>query len=856
MTDTENKEPKLDFGVRDVPIEGQMKDYYITYALSVIKSRALPDVRDGLKPVHRRILYSMHEENHRHDRPHVKSAAVIGDVIKSYHPHGDQAIYDAMVRMGQPFNMRYLLIDGQGNFGSIDGDPPAAYRYTETRISRIGGELLIDIDKDTVQFMPNFDDTRQEPIVLPSRIPNLLMNGSEGIAVGMATKIPPHNLNELVNALLLLLDNPKSTIEELMQYIQGPDFPTGGIIKGVEGIKEAYLTGKGSVDVYSRVDIEPLPNGKHHLVIDQIPYQVNKSILLEKIVEAYKANKIDGMSDLRDESDRSGMRIVVEVKRDASPQKVIKRLFMHTPLYTRYHINLLALIGNQPKVFNLKEMLEAWLEHREVIIKRRTKFELKAAEEREHILTGLLIALDHLDEVISLIRKSHTVEDARGGLMKKFTLSQKQADAILDMRLQKLTGLERERLLKEYEEIQKLITDLKAILASKAEILKIIRKDLKDIAKNYADERRTIIQFESEDINKEDLIPLENAVVILTRDNYIKRIALDAYKVQARGGKGIKGVTTKETDIVFDILSTTTHHDLLFFTNKGRVYGLRAHRIPPASRVAKGMPLINLISLGPDEKVVYIWPMRTRIQKGFGFIVTEKGYIKKTPLEEYAYMPSNGKIAISLEEGDSLSGVRVTSGEDEILLVTRKGKAIRFHESDVRPMGRTARGVRGMRLKKGDSIIAMSLLREGADVILVTSNGYGKRTPTNEFRLQSRGGTGIIAYKVTEKTGQVEWARMVNDDDEFLVITGSGTVIRAAASNISRIGRATQGVRVIKLDGDHVANATLCAREDVLEEMALKAEKEAQLAKEDVPEEYPESVDDEDEGKPGNGKSE
>ncbi|MCD6218356.1 DNA gyrase subunit A [bacterium] len=835
MTDSINKDPKIDFGITNAPISENMKDYYITYALSVIKSRALPDVRDGLKPVHRRILYSMHEQGNRHDKPHVKSASVVGDVLKSYHPHGDASIYDAMVRMGQPFNLRYMLIDGQGNFGSVDGDPPAAYRYTESRMSRLGGELLQDIDKETVDYIPTFDDTRFEPSVLPSRIPNLLMNGSEGIAVGMATKIPPHNLNELVGAFLLLLDNPNATIKDLMAHVKGPDFPTGGIIKGVEGIKQAYETGKGAVDVYARVDIEPMPSGKHQLIIDQIPYQVNKTTLLEKIVEVYKQGKIEGMVVLRDESDRTGMRIVIEVRRDVNPNNVLKRLLKHTQLHSRFHINLLALIGNQPKVFNLKEMCEAWLAHREEVIVRRTKYDLKVARAREHILAGLLIALDHLNEVITLIRSSRTVGDARSGLMEKFELSQKQADAILEMRLSKLTGLEREKVQKEYEEVQQLIAELEAILAHRTRVLDIIRKDLKEISKTYGDERKTLIQIESEDIDAEDLIPKENVVITLTHDNYIKRLPLKSYKIQHRGGKGIRGMKTKDTDQVEEIISTTTHHDLLFFTNKGKVYGLRAHRIPQAGRVGKGIPLINLISLGPNEKVMYIHPMKTRQTQGFALITTSKGIIKKTPLKEYAYMPSNGKIAIKLDDGNELVSARVTSGEDEIIMVTKNGQSIRFRESDVRSMGRTARGVKGMRLKGDDCVIGMAKIGEGDDVMLISRKGYGKRTSPTEFKTQKRGGSGIICYKVTDKTGPVQWVRMVNGDEEFLIITTSGILIRAAVKQVSKIGRSTQGVRVIRLNsGDEVANAALVVKQSELAEQIEEEETPAE-PEEDAP---------------------
>ena len=840
MTDTPNRDPEIEFGVTDAPISEHMKENYITYALSVIKSRALPDVRDGLKPVHRRILYSMNEQGNRHDKPHVKSASVVGDVIKSYHPHGDSAIYDAMVRMGQPFNLRYMLIDGQGNFGSVDGDPPAAYRYTESRMSRMGGELLQDIDKKTVDYAETFDDTRFEPTVLPARIPNLLMNGSEGIAVGMATKIPPHNLRELVGALLELLENPKATIADLMQHIKGPDFPTGGIIKGVAGIKQAYETGKGAVDIYARVDIEPLANGKHRLIIDQIPYQVNKTTLLERIVEAYKNGKIPGMVDLRDESDRNGMRIIIDIKRDMNPNNALKRLLKYTPLHSRFHINLLALLGNQPKVFNLKEMCVAWLDHREEVIVRRTKFELKAARAREHILAGLLIALDHLDEVIKLIRASRTVNDARTGLMEQFELSQKQSDAILEMRLAKLTGLEKEKLEKEFAEIQQLIIALEEILADRKKQLAIINKDLKEILKVYGDERKTVIQFEAEDFDAEDLIPKENVVITLTHDNYIKRIPTQSYKVQGRGGKGVKGHKTRDEDFVEEIVSTTTHHDLLFFTNKGKVYGLRAHRIPTAGRTGRGIPIINLLSLGPNEKVMFIQPMKVRKKGNYVLIVTAKGIVKKTPLEEYAYMPSNGKIAIRLDDDNELIAVRITSGEDEILLVTQNGMSLRFKESDARPMGRTTRGVKGITLKsKDDRVIGMVKLSEGDDIILVSKKGYGKRTRAKEFKVQKRGGKGLICYKVTQKTGQVKWVRVVKDDDEFLVITTNGQIIRTKVKQVSRIGRSTQGVRVMRLDEHEVANATLVVKETDIEEVVTEVdetESEAESAVTEEPE--------------------
>jgi len=801
----------------DVAISKQMKDAYITYALSVIKSRALPDIRDGMKPVHRRILYSMYEEGYRADKRRVKSAAVVGDVHKKYHPHGDLAIYDTMTRLVQDFSSRYPFIDGQGNFGSIDGDPPAAHRYTEVRMSKIAEELCTDIEKNTVDFVPSYDESRQEPEVLPARIPALLINGGSGIAVGMATNIPPHNISEVCDAISLLIDNPHCTISDLMKVLPGPDFPTGATIFGTKGIKEAYETGRGAIDVYARAIIEPLPGGKHQVVVTQLPYQVKKADLIEKIAQLAKDNQIEGIQDLRDESDRTGMRIVIVIKKEFIPKQILKVLFKKTALYTRFNVIMLALIGNEPKVFSLKESLEAYRDHRIKVITRRSKFELKEAKARLHKVEGLLKALDIIDEVIATIRSSQNSTEARERLVSEFDFSQIQAQEILDMRLHRLTNLELTKLQAEQEELNKIIKRLEEILGDHKEVLKIIKSDLVDIKKKYGDERRTIINPEMIEIGSEELIPKTKVILSLTKTGYIKRIAVKSYKTQHRGGRGVRGMSTKETDEVGYIRVTTTHHTLLFFTNTGRVFGLKAYRVPKYDRTARGLPVNNLISLQPDERVVALLPVESFEEPGYIFMATHKGTVKKTALEDYAFIPSSGKIALGLDEGDQLEWIRLTSGEDEVILATKQGKSIRFKETDVRPMGRTARGVKGIRLGKNDSVVDLVTVEEGKDLLLVMDHGYGKRTAFDEFTLQNRGGSGLICARVTSKTGTVLNILSAAEDDELILISKGGIVIRSEVSKISRIGRATQGVKLMNLDeGDAVASCALVMKEEDL----------------------------------------
>jgi DNA gyrase subunit A len=801
----------------DVAISKQMKDAYITYALSVIKSRALPDIRDGMKPVHRRIIYSMQEEGYRADKRRVKSAAVVGDVNKKYHPHGDSAIYDTIVRLAQPFTMRYPLVDGQGNFGSIDGDPPAAQRYTEVRLSTIAEELGTDIDKETVNFVPNYDESRQEPEVLPARFPALLVNGASGIAVGMATNIPPHNVGEVADAIIRLIDDPGCEVEDLMEALPGPDFPTGATINGIGGIKEAYKTGRGAIDVYANAMIEPRPGGRSQIVISEIPYMVRKSELIEKIAQLAKDNEIEGIQDLRDESDRTGLRIIVDVKKEYNPNTVLKTLFRRTALHSRFHVIMLALIGNEPKVFNLKEALEAYRDHRIQVIARRSKFELREARARQHKVEGLLKALDIIDEVIAAIRASANATEAKSRLMSDFSFSAIQAQEILDMRLQRLTNLELTKLQSEMEELSKTVKRLEEILASPREVLEIIKSDLMDLKRKFGDDRRTIINPSEIEIGQEELIPRTKIIVSLTETGYIKRIPIRTYRVQHRGGRGIKGMSTKETDRVEHLKVTTTLHTLLFFTNTGRVFGLKAYRVPKYDRTARGMPVNNLISLGPDERVVALLPIDSFEKENFIFMATADGTVKKTSIEEFAFIPSTGKIALGLDENDSLEWVRTTNGNDDVILGTAQGKSIRFKETDVRPMGRTARGVRGIRLRKADRVVGMTAIEEGKDLLLVTQGGYGKRTPFDEFTLQNRGGSGIICARVTQKTGLVCEVRTTGEEDEMLLISEHGIVIRSKVSSISKIGRATQGVRLMNLDeGDKVAACALLVKEEDL----------------------------------------
>ncbi len=803
----------------DVPITRQMKDAYITYALSVIKSRALPDVRDGMKPVHRRIIYSMQEEGYRSDRRRVKSAAVVGDTHKKYHPHGDGAIYDAMVRLAQPFTVRYPFVDGQGNFGSIDGDPPAAQRYTEVRLAKIAEEMGVDIDKNTVDFVPNYDESREEPEVLPARVPALLINGASGIAVGMATNIPPHNLGEVVDGLIMLIDNPDCTVEELMGVIPGPDFPTGANIYGTSGIKEAYETGRGAIDVYATAMIEPVKGDRHQIVVTSLPYMVRKSELIERIAKLVKDGALEGIQDLRDESDRTGMRIVVEIKKEYNPKTILKILFSRTALHSRFNVIMLALIGNEPKIFTLKEAMEAYRDHRVKVITRRSKFELKEARARQHKVEGLLKALDIIDDVIATIRSSAHATEARTRLMEDFEFTQIQAQEILDMRLQRLTNLELTKLQQEMEELTKMIERLEEILADPKEILGIIKNDLLEVKKKYADERRTAIYPNEIEVGEEELIPKTKVVISLTESGYIKRMPVRTYRTQHRGGRGVRGMSTKGADHVEHLVVTTTHHNLLFFTNSGRVFGLKAYRVPKYDRTARGIPVNNLISLNPDERVVAVLPLLTFEQEGYIFMATSGGTVKKTALKEFAFIPSSGKIALGLDEGDTLEWVRYTSGEDEVMLATAQGKSIHFKETDVRPMGRTARGVRGIRLGPGDSVIGMVRLHEDKDLLIVTENGYGKRTAYGEFTLQNRGGSGLIAARVTRKTGHVCSIRSAGDEDEVLLISQKGIIIRSKVSTISRIGRATQGVKLMNLDeGDKVAACALVVKEEELEE--------------------------------------
>lgn len=822
MADEIDNNAEMSIGlIEQSPISDEMREAYLTYAMTVIKGRALPDVRDGLKPVHRRIIYSMWEEKYLPDRPRVKSAAVIGDVNKKYHPHGDQAIYDTMVRLAQVFSLRYPFIDGQGNFGSVDGDPPAAQRYTEVKLSKISEELTADIEKQTVDFSLSYDERRQEPTVLPSRIPSLLMNGADGIAVGMATRIPPHNLGELCNGLIHLVENPKATLEDLMEFIKGPDFPTGGAINGVSGIKEYFATGRGSLDLYGLVEIEPMKNERSRIIVYQIPYQVNKSTLVEKIADLVKSNRLEGISDIRDESDRTGMRIVIELKRDINPQNMLKRLYKFTQLYIRYHVNMLALIGLQPKVFNLLDCLKAYIEHRLEVITRRSKFELKEAKDRLHIVEGLLKALDVIDKIIKLIRSSKDGSEAKTRLIEEFEFTEKQAMAILDMTLRRLTGLEYEKLAKEKVELIKTIKRLEEILHSEIEKRRLIKADLKEIQKNYADNRRTTINLQAINMGEEELVPLKNIVVSITRDNYVKQTTSSSFKAQKRGGKGIMGMRTKEHDVVDRMAVTTTHHTILFFTDRGRVYGLKAHRIPRYERYAKGIPIINLLSLNPGEKVVAMCPVHDFDTAGYIFLTTAKGLVKKTPIKEHTYIQTTGKIAITLEEGDDLKWVRITSGKDRVLLITKLGKSIQFNETDVRPSGRQSRGVRGIKLstKVDDQVIGMALTREGGEVLIVHEKGYGKRAKITEFPLQGRGGSGVICARVTAKTGVVRAVRVAGEEDELLLISTGGQMIRSKVKGISSIGRATQGVRLMKLrEGDSVAAAALILKEDDIRE--------------------------------------
>jgi len=788
-----------------VNIEEEMKKSYLDYAMSVIVGRALPDVRDGLKPVHRRILYAMHELAITPDKPHKKSARVVGEVLGKYHPHGDAAVYDTIVRMAQDFAIRYPLIDGHGNFGSVDGDSAAAMRYTEVRLSKIAMELLAGIDKETVDFIPNFDESLEEPQVLPARFPNLLVNGSAGIAVGMATNIPPHNLGEVIDGLVLLIDKPEATIKELMQVIKGPDFPTGGLILGRDGIRAAYEKGRGAVKIRAKTQIERLKNGKSQIIVTEIPYQVNKARMIERIAELVREKKLDGITDLRDESDRNGIRIVIEMRRDVDPRIILNRLYKHTQMQESFGIIMLALVDGTPMILNLKEMLSHYLEHQKEIVTRRTRYELKKAEARAHILEGLRIALDHLDAVIALIRGSRTVDEARSGLMEQFGLSREQAQAILDMRLQKLTGLEREKIDEEYRELIARIEYLTSILASEAMVYQIVRKELLEIKEKYADPRRTKITSAQGEMELEDLIPREDVVITITHAGYIKRMPVSTYRSQNRGGRGMVGLTPREDDFVEHLFIATTHHHILFFTNRGLVYRLKVYDVPEGGRQARGTALVNLIGLAPGEKITAVIPVQDFSQDGYLIMATRQGLVKKTDLAEFENIRRNGLIAITLEEGDDLIDVRLTRGDQEVILGTRLGKAIRFPEDDVRSMGRTARGVKAITLEEDDAVIGMEKVQADADLLVVTKNGFGKRTPIEEYRLQKRGGKGIKNIRLTRRTGEVVGIKVVKPGNELMLVTTQGIMIRLKVDDISKRGRDTQGVTLMRMnEGDEL----------------------------------------------------
>ncbi len=799
-----DNEPIID-KIHEVDLKERMETFFIDYAMSVISSRALPDVRDGLKPVQRRVLYSMIELNNGPDKPHRKSARIVGDTMGKYHPHGDSSIYGALVNMAQEWSMRYTLVDGHGNFGSMDGDGAAAMRYTEARLSKISMELLADINKDTVDFVPNFDDTEKEPVVLPSRYPNLLVNGTTGIAVGMATNIPPHNLREVVAAIVKIIDNRveenrNTSIDEILEIIKAPDFPTGGLILGTRGCQEAYRTGRGKVIVRAITNIETLPNGKSQIIATELPYMVNKANLIIKIAELVKLKKVDGITDIRDESNREGVRVVIELRKDANANVILNQLYKHTQLQDTFGVNMLALIGQEPKIMNLLDMLLYYLKHQEEVITRRTKYELNKAEERDHILQGLLKALDFIDEVISIIRSSRNTQMAKERLMERFELSEVQSQAIVDMRLRALTGLEREKLESEHEELQLRIKELKEILGDEKLFLGVIKKEIVEISDKFGDERRSKIGFDATDISIEDLVPRGNTVIALTNLGYIKRMTVDNFKSQNRGGKGIKGMQTIEDDFIEDLLMTTTHHYLYFFTSLGRVYRLKAYEIPEAGRTARGTAVVNLLQLAPEEKITAMIPIKEHDENKNLFMVTKKGIVKKTSLTEFSNIRKKGLTAISLKDDDELIEVKSTDSSSEIFLVTKQGMCIRFRETDVRPTGRSSMGVIGMNLSDGDEIIGMQLQSQGDSLLIVSENGLGKRTYLNEFAVQNRGGKGVKCYKITEKTGNVVGVKAVSDENEIMMITTEGIIIQLRMQDISTLGRITSGVKMMNLD--------------------------------------------------------
>ena len=797
--------------VVDVNVEGEIKKSFIAYAMAVNVSRAIPDVRDGLKPVHRRILYDMYNElSLTSDKPYRKCALIVGDVLGKFHPHGDSSVYDALVRLAQDFSIRCTLVDGHGNFGSVDGDPPAAYRYTEARLSKIAVEMLRDIEKKTVDFYPNFDDTREQPVVLPSRYPNLLVNGSDGIAVGMATSIPPHNLGEVIDGTIALLDNPDMDIDELIEYIPAPDYPTGALIMGRSGIKKAYKTGKGNAIIRSRTEIEEMSNGKSRIIVTEIPYQVNKAKLIESIAELVKQKRIEGISDVHEQSDRDGMRIVIEVKKDVSPQVVLNLLFKHTQMQISNPMIMLALVDGTPKMLNLKEILEAYIKHQKDVVTRRTKFDLEKAQEREHILIGLVKALANIDEVVELLKKSRDRADAVVNLTERFELSEKQANAILDMRLQRLTSLEVEKLQAELAELEKLIADLKDILANPARVVEIIKKEMGEIRDKYADKRRSEISIDYSDLDIEDLIEQEDIVVTVTHDGYIKRLAVDEYRTQRRGGVGVTALKTKEEDFVENVIATNTHVPLLFFSNKGKVYRIKGWQIPETGKNSKGRAMVNLLTLDEGEKINAYVPMPAD-STGYLTMATKGGLIKRTSVDEFIRINTNGKIAISLTEGDELIGVQLTSGEDELLMASTGGKCIRFAESDVRATGRTSQGVRSIKMDAGEEVVDMTKVKDGVEVFTLTQKGYGKRSDISEYSLQGRAGKGVKAGNLTDKTGNIVNLKLVDPaNDDIIIIADNGVTIRIHADEVSKMSRATQGVKVMRLK-DESAQVVACA---------------------------------------------
>ena len=819
-------EPNVFDKFNEIDLKKTMEKSYIDYAMSVIAARALPDIRDGLKPVQRRVLFSMIELNNGPDKPHRKCARIVGDTMGKYHPHGDSSIYGSLVNMAQDWSMRYPLVDGHGNFGSVDGDGAAAMRYTEARLSKIAMEMLADINKDTVDFAPNFDETEKEPTVLPSRYPNLLVNGTTGIAVGMATNIPPHNLSEVINAVVRIIDNKieekESTIDEMLDIIKGPDFPTGAHILGLRGIREAYTTGRGKIKVRAVSEIEAMPNGKNRIIVTELPYLVNKAKLIEKIAELVKDKRIDGITDLRDESNREGMRVVIELRRDVNAGVILNRLYKHTQLQETFGVNMLALVNNQPKVLNILQMLEYYLAHQEDVVTRRTKYDLNKAKERAHILEGLLIALDNIDEIIKIIRGSANVSIAKEELIKRFGLSDVQAQAIVDMRLRALTGLERERLESEYNELLAKISYFEGILADEKKLLGVIREEILTVEDKYKDDRRTGF-IQDDDMEDEDLIQREDIIIAMTKLGYIKRMSPDNFNVQNRGGKGIKGMQTIDDDFIEDIVMSTTHNDIYFFTNKGRVYTIKGYKIPEASRTARGVAIVNLLNLQPDEKISAIIPSEAK--DGYLFMVTKKGTIKKCQINLFDNIRKNGLAAINLTEDDELIEVKVTHGDDDLIIVSKDGMCIRINDKDIRAMGRGATGVRGMRLNKDDEVIGMQLASQGEYLLLVSEYGYGKRTRISEFKVQNRGGKGIICYKDNEKTGKLVGAKLVNEDRELLLITTEGIIIRIEVSGISVLGRAASGVKLMNIDRDSDTKIASIAK--VREEKNTESEEES-----------------------------